>query len=113
MAARRNPLTLWFDTAAAMNAAAVTIAMRTIKIQQAMLMGDITGGAEARRMVTEKTIAAQQGYWRGITAITAILLSPPARTPSILSASERVASASLRPGYQKARANARRLTGLR
>lgn len=105
-----NPAFLWLDAATTLNAAAMTVAMRVFRMQQAMLFGDASGGPEARRMVSEKLRAAQKGYWAGVQSATALMLSPPA---SWWNGAAGVARATLRPGSRKARANARRLTKFR
>lgn len=112
MSGRANPFSLWFETAVAMNAAAVTISMRLLRMQQAILLGDLIGGSESRRMVTEKILAVRHGYWRGAEAVVDLMLARPG-TADYWSKMSAVPSATLRPGFSKARSNARRLTKLR
>lgn len=112
MSGRASPFSLWFETAVAMNAAALTISMRLFRMQQAILLGDPTGGAESRRMVIEKVLAAQHGYWRGAEAVVDLMFERPG-TADYWSKVSAVPSAALRPGFSKARSNARRLTKLR
>ncbi|MEQ8180018.1 MAG: hypothetical protein RIA10_16930 [Amphiplicatus sp.] len=106
-----SPFALWWDSAIAMNAAATTIAVRTMRIQQAVLRGDLSGGPEASLMVSEKTKAAQAGYLAGMNALSKVMIASLTAPPDLLSDAVRVARAASRPGYSKARANARRLTG--
>lgn len=108
-----SPFSLWWDSAIAMNAAATTIALRTMRIQQAMLRGDLSGGPEASLMVSEKTKAAQAGYFAGMNALSKVMIDAWTAPPDLLSGAVRVARAASRPGFSKARANARRLAGRR
>lgn len=101
-----SPWKYWFDAALAANAASVTIGLRLLRLQQAMLAGDMSGGPEARRMVLEKVAAAQQGYWAGASALARAMT---AQGADYWNVSARVAAAALAPSYRKARANARRL----
>ena len=106
----RTPAAAMIETATAANAAAMTIGMRMLKMQQAMLLGDASGGPEARRMVTEKIAAAQAGYWALAKAMTPMMWSPPT---TLWDGFDALSSAMLRPAYKKARRNARRLTRIR
>ncbi|MFN0022506.1 MAG: hypothetical protein ACKVS5_01245 [Parvularculaceae bacterium] len=107
---RNDPLSLWLESAAAMNAAGVTIAMRLMRMQAAMLAGDLTGGREAQRMVPEKILAAQQGYFKMAGAFASIMMAPPASSAALQRRTTAAIAAGVRPGFAKARANARRLT---
>lgn len=111
--ARNDPFSLWIETALAMNAAALTIGVRMLKLQQAMLSGDLSGGPEATRMVIEKIVAAQTGAIRlGLGAMSMALA--PLRTVRSWGTRTRAAIAEgARPGFRRARANARRLTRVR
>lgn len=110
---RNDPFSLWMETALAMNAAGLTVAMRMLRLQQAMLAGDLSGGSEARRMVTEKLIAAQTGAWRMGMAFASLALTPPRTRTSANNRARAAIASGLRPGYARARANARRLTRVR
>jgi hypothetical protein len=110
---RNDPFSLWFEAAAAMNAAALTIAMRTLKLQQAWLSGDLSGGPEGSRMVMEKIIAAQTGAVRMAFAAASMALTPPQSAKAAQRRTGAIVAAGVRPGFKKARANARRLTRLR
>ncbi|NWG91200.1 MAG: hypothetical protein HXY21_01645 [Parvularculaceae bacterium] len=57
--------------------AGVTILMRALSIQRALLRGDLSGGPEAQSMVTEKIIAAQQGMGGAALASLRSLARPP------------------------------------
>ena len=111
--ARNDPLSLWFETALAMNAAALTIAVRTMKLQQAWLAGDLTGGPEASRMVIEKIAAAQAGAMRAGLAMASMAIAPPRTAKGLRAKTAAAVAAGARPGFRKARANARRLTRVR
>lgn len=110
---RNDPFSLWFETAAAMNAAALTIAARTLKLQQAVLAGDLTGGPEASRMVVEKIVAAHQGALRMGLAMASMALAPPRSATGLRAKTVAAIAAGARPGFKKARANARRLSRTR
>jgi hypothetical protein len=102
-----NPLTAWFETATAMNAAATTIVIRSMRMQAAMLAGDATGGPEAKTMVSEKIEAMNDGYK---AALAAAPLMWAARTPQAYwNGAAGMSMAAAAPGMKKARANAKRL----
>jgi hypothetical protein len=111
--ARNDLFSLWFETAAAMNAAALTIVSRSMKLQQAWLSGDMTGGPEASRMVIEKIAAAQAGALRAGFAMASIAINPARSEAGRRAKATAVIAAAARPGFRKARANARRLTRVR
>lgn len=114
MSKRSSAFDLWFNAAAAANDAALTITMRMMKAQAAILSGDLTGGAETRHLVSEKAIAAGRGYWRGAFALADLMMmAPPMTAAAFWSRAFGVVSESTAPGYRKARANARRLTRFR
>ena len=110
---RDDPFSLWMEAALAMNAAALTIAMRTMKLQQAMLAGDLFGGPEASRMAIEKIIAVQTGALRMGLGFVSMALRPPRSLKAAENRTRAAVAAGVRPGFKKARANARRLTRLR
>jgi len=110
MANKFNPWTEYWRAAAAMNAAGVTIVARTVKMQQAMLAGDLTGGPESARMVTEKVQAAQEGYFASAEAMAKIATGPALTVEAYWDAVLHGAAAFTRPGYRAAQANAKRLT---
>ncbi len=96
--------TIWWETALAMNAAAVTIILRNAKISMALMAGDISGGVETRSMVDEKVKAVGDGY-------LALMMSLPALASSTMWGSanpwRNVVTAGhvfARPGMRKARA---------
>ncbi len=107
---RNTPFSLWMETALAMNAADLTIAMRMLRIQQAMLAGDLTGGAEASRMISEKVAAAQSGSRSMASAFASMWFNPPRSAAAIERRVTAAVADGVRPGFKKARANARRLT---
>ncbi|MEQ8936844.1 MAG: hypothetical protein RIE56_13725 [Amphiplicatus sp.] len=106
-----SPYSWWWESAIAMNAAATTVAVRTMRIQQAMLRGDLSGGSEASLMVSEKAEAAQQGYFAGMAALSKLVAASWPAAPDFWPGAMKVARAASRPGYATARANAKRLTG--
>lgn len=108
--ARNDPFSLFVESALAMNAAMVTIAMRSMKIQQAMLAGDLSGGPEASRMVIEKISAAQTGALRMGFGFASMAMSPPRSMEAAEKRTRAAVASGVRPGFDKARANARRLT---
>ncbi len=110
MARCDDPMSLWLESASAMNAAGITIAMRLMRMQAAMLAGDLTGGREASRMLPEKILAAQQGYFKMASAFASIMMAPPANAGALQRRATAAIAAGVRPGFAKARANARRLT---
>ncbi len=67
--------TTWFEAAAAMNAAAVTIAARNALVGRALLSGDLSGGPEVQRMFAEKGTAAADGYVRWMATLPAMYAS--------------------------------------
>lgn len=109
----RSLFSIWVDGMIAANAAALTISVRTFRMQRAFLAGDFTGGAEAHRMVIEKIVAAQKGAIAAGVALAAIAITPPRTVRSAQARVRGAAAASLGPGYRKARSNARRLTRYR
>jgi hypothetical protein len=111
--ARNDPFSIWVETMLAMNAAGLTIRMRLLRLQQAMLSGDASGGPEASRMVTEKIVAAQAGAWRMGAEMAALVLSPPRSATAAATRTRAAVAAGVRPGFKKARTNARRLTRYR
>lgn len=111
--ARNDPFSLWMETALAMNAAALTIAMRTMKLQQAMLAADFSGGPEASRMTLEKIVAAQTGALRMGVGFASMALRPPRSLEAAVKRTRALVASGVRPGFNKARANARRLTRTR
>lgn len=111
--ARNGPFSLWIETALAMNAAALTIAMRMLRMQQAMLSGDLSGGPEASRMVTEKIAAAQTGALRMGMGFASMAMDPPRSMGTAEKRARAAVASGVRPAFNKARANARRLTGQR
>lgn len=108
---RINPYwTFGWETASALSAASLTIGARVVRMQQAMLRGDLSGGPEAHRMVAEKVKAAGEGYFAGMAAMTDLMTAPPTSAEDMWNAAAKVGRASTKPGYAKARANARRLS---
>lgn len=116
---RNSPLSIWFETASAMNAAALTIGAR-----MAGFAADAAAGrkpsAEATRMIAEKQKAAIDGafalhraygalYWRWWRSLA--VDGPVAATRLVAGAAPGAVMAGARPGFAKARANARRLSG--
>lgn len=110
---RNDPFSLWMETALAMNAAALTIAMRTMNLSHAMLAGDLSGGPEASRMVMEKIIAAQTGALRMGFGFASMALRPPRSLKAAENRTRAAVASGVRPGFKTARANARRLTRTR
>ena len=110
---RHDPFSLWMEAGLAMNAAALTITMRIMKVQQAMLTGDLSGGPEASRMVIEKIIAAQTGALRMGVGLASMALRPPRSLKAAENRTRAAVASGVRPGFKKARANARRLTRTR
>lgn len=90
--------------------AASTIAMRTLAMQRAFLAGDFSGGVEAQRMVTEKILAAQQGFFAAAIASAGELAAPPVTKRQAEASAARIVSAAAKPAAKKVRANAKRLT---
>ena len=108
MAKPFNPLSAWLETVTAMSATSTTIAMRVMRINTALLAGDVSGGSEAKSMVCEKITAAQDGY------VAALAVAPrlwSARSgQSFLNAAAAMNMAASAPALKKVRANAKRLT---
>lgn len=102
-----NPMSAWWETARAMNAAALTISLRNIDMAGQLRRGEVTPSRENIAMVSEKisavtegTIAASELWWR--------LALTPTRIPYDLGPS--LAMEFVKPGYRKANANAQRLS---
>jgi len=95
--------TTWFETAAAMNAAAVTIAARNALVARALLSGDLSGGPEVPRMIAEKGTAAAAGYARWMATL-------PAMYASMWRHAVIGQRALAQPAMRKVRANMKRLT---
>jgi hypothetical protein len=97
----------WFDAVIAAQAASVTVAMRTMEFNAAILEGSLHRAPEARRMVDEKVTAAAEGVRAATKKIARAAKGGPAKlaaeTPAILHAASK-------PAFAKARANAKRLT---
>lgn len=106
----RHPAILAFEWASAANAAGLVIALRFARLQTAMLSGDLSGGPEASRMVSEKWAAGFEG-WTAAGAYWPAYWGAAARGwTEAASVSTAMASAFLAPGARKARTNARRLS---
>lgn len=90
--------------------AAVTVMMRGLAIQRAILSGDWTGGAEMQRMVSEKVVAAHQGIAEATRASLREAMTPPATPKAAAKAAKRVVKAAAKPARKKVRTNARWLT---
>ncbi len=110
MASAYNTWRFWFDACLAGQAATTTIAIRSMRLQIAMMTGDCTGGPEGRRMIEEKFKATREGAFAASRRVVRASFKGPmalaAETPEIL-------MAAARPAMKKSRANARRLTRLK
>lgn len=113
MAKKFNPWSAYWETMRAMNAATLTIGVRTLRMQQAFARGDFAPDAEGARMVTEKIKATTDGYAAGARVWSAAMrsMSPATTAADVATVAARAGMASVRPAYAKARANARRLSG--
>ncbi|MGE0747574.1 MAG: hypothetical protein AB7K86_20110 [Rhodospirillales bacterium] len=94
--------TTWYENAAAMNAAAFTIAARHALVARALFSGDPSGGPEVRRMIAEKGTAAAEGYVRWLATL-------PAMYASMWQHAFIGQRAFARPALRKVRANMKRL----
>jgi len=102
-----NPVSAWWETARAMNDAALTIGIRNIDMVNQVRRGDVVPSAESLTMVNEKVLAVGEGivsasalWWRMALA--------PASIP--YDAAPELAMAFVTPGFKKVSANAKRLS---
>lgn len=79
-------------------------------MQRAFLSGDFSGGVEAQRMVTEKIIAAQQGFFAAAMASAGEMANPPRTEKQVEKSVAKIVKAATKPAVKKVRANAKRLT---
>lgn len=96
---------MW-ETASAMQAAQLTIGLRTMDIMQDGSQGRLCSNRELPRMVGEKMDAASEG-WTNFAFTWARASATPMKTTHDIWAD--LFLAYMRPGYSKAEANARRL----
>lgn len=108
--ARYNPLTAAFETTAGLYGAAVTISLRTMRIQQGMLTGRVMADPENARMVAEKFAAAGEGMAAGALAWWRLINANPLSPLTVARRAQDAFFAPTRPGLERARANARRLS---
>lgn len=110
MAKRTDLWKMWLDTSTAMNAAAATILIRSVRMQAALLAGDASGGPETRRMVEEKTRALGDGTIRLWSELPALAAAQWRAGAAVWQTALAASYAFSRPGLRTTRANAKRLS---
>lgn len=110
MRRRNDPVSNAFEIAAAAQAAALTICLRTMRWQSAALGGRSFADPENQVMVTEKAKAAVDGYAAGLAALARLALVWPFNPCAVAARANEAAMAPFRPAMRRARANAKRLS---
>ena len=104
---------LWARSMTAMANSYATVTLRMLQVPGALASGDPWGRQESLRMLSEKMLAAQQGYWSVLRAMPAMLghdwTSPQVALRNVTALNARMVA----PGYRKVRANRRRLARAR
>ncbi len=106
-----DALDAWFETAVALNAAITTISLRTMGLAMPSAGQKAGIDPETQRMVVEKIDAATEGSREMQMLWLKMAMMPLSiRYADVPNLGAMMAMAYVRPGYARARANARRLT---
>ena len=114
--AKSNPTgpDFWFDTATATNAAALTIFLRMMGFTAAARQGRLAHDPELTRMIDEKYRAAYKGSIAASKIWSDLFWSMAGGTVptfcGVWDTASRATVSGTKPGYRKARANAKRLS---
>lgn len=107
---RFDPFAAAFETTAGLYGAALTISLRTMRLQQGLLTGRAYGDPENTRMIAEKFAAASEGWTEGAAAWWRLLSANPLSPMTVARRAHDAFYAPSRPGLRRARANAKRLS---
>lgn len=108
--AQSDPMTSWLEAAAGLYGAAVTISLRTLRLQQGLLTGRAFSDPENSRMVFEKLAAAGEGAADGAAAWWRLVNANPLSPHVVAKRANEAFYAPTKAGLRTARANARRLS---
>lgn len=103
-----NAMTAWWDTARAMNSAALTIGLRNIEMAEQLRRGEVVPSADNIDMVNEKVAAVSEGMLAASSLWMRMVITPASIPYDVGPA---LAMEFVKPGYKKANANAKRLSG--